>query len=74
MIWGDEKSEIVTNHRYGCFLAQLAAASVRAQSEWKKQWEATVEAAKKDGEVVIYGPHNPAYQQSWEIFKKVILT
>ena len=52
------------------FLAQLAAASVRAQSDWKKQWEATVQAAKKDGEVVIYGPHNPAYQQIWAIFQK----
>jgi len=52
------------------FLPQLVAGSVRAQSDWKKQWEATVPAAKKDGEVVIYGPHNPAYQQIWAIFQK----
>ena len=31
------------------------------QSDWKKQWEATIEAGKKEGEVVIYGPHNPVY-------------
>ena len=41
-----------------------------AQSDWKKQWEATVEAGRKEGEVVIYGPHNPAYQQVWAIFQK----
>lgn len=40
------------------------------QTDWKKQWEATVEAGKKEGEVVIYGPHNPAYQQVWAIFQK----
>jgi iron(III) transport system substrate-binding protein len=41
-----------------------------AQSDWKKQWEATVEAGKKEGEVVIYGPHNPMYQQMWAVFQK----
>ena len=41
-----------------------------AQSDWKKLWEATVEAGRKEGEVVIYGPHNPAYQQIWAIFQK----
>jgi iron(III) transport system substrate-binding protein len=41
-----------------------------AQTDWKKQWEATVEAGRKEGEVVIYGPHNPAYQQIWAIFQK----
>ena len=43
---------------------------VDAQSDWKKQWESTIEAAEKEGEVVIYGPHNPAYQQVWAIFQK----
>ena len=41
-----------------------------AQSDWKKQWETTVEAAKKEGEIVIYGPHNPMYQQLWALFQK----
>jgi iron(III) transport system substrate-binding protein len=41
-----------------------------AQSDWKRQWESTVEAAKKEGEVVIYGPHNPMYQQLWALFQK----
>jgi len=40
------------------------------QGDWKKQWEATAEAARKEAEVVIYGPHNPAYQQVWSIFQK----
>jgi len=52
------------------FLAQLISATVHAQSDWKKQWEATVDAAKKEGEVTIYGPHNPVYQQIWAIFQK----
>jgi hypothetical protein len=26
---------------------------VGAQSDWKRQWEATVEAGKREGEVVI---------------------
>lgn len=41
-----------------------------AQSDWKKTWEATIEAGKKEAEVVIYGPHNPAYQQVWSLFQK----
>jgi iron(III) transport system substrate-binding protein len=49
---------------------RLFAAPAEAQSDWKNQWEATVEAAKKEGEVAIYGPHNPAYQQVWAIFQK----
>ena len=45
-------------------------APVHAQTDWKKQWEATVDAGKQEGEVVIYGPHNPVYQQVWSIFQK----
>ena len=51
-------------------LPHLVTAGVYAQSEWKKQWETTAELAKKEGEVTIYGPHNPAYQQLWAIFQK----
>src|SRR5690349_20828391 len=51
-------------------LAPLLATSAGAQSDWKKSWESTIEAAKKEGEVTIYGPHNPAYQQVWTIFQK----
>ena len=51
-------------------LAQVIATPVHAQSDWKKQWDGTVEAAKKEGEVVIYGPHNPVYQQVWSLFHK----
>jgi len=41
-----------------------------AQSDWKKRWEQTIEAGKKEGEVAIYGPHNPAYQNIWALFQK----
>src|ERR1044071_10427143 len=52
------------------FLGPLVAAPAGAQTDWKKPWEASVEAAKREGEVTIYGPHNPAYQQVWTIFQK----
>ena len=68
-----ERTRNVKSTRYIAligFLAQLVSAAVHAQSDWKKQWEATVEAAKKEGEVTIYGPHNPVYQQVWAIFQK----
>jgi ABC-type Fe3+ transport system substrate-binding protein len=52
------------------FLFHLVPVSADAQFDWKRQWEGTVEAAKKEGEVTIYGPHNPAYQQVWTIFQK----
>ena len=51
-------------------LAGLSAIPADAQSDWKRQWEGTIEAAKKEGEITVYGPHNPAYQQIWAIFQK----
>jgi iron(III) transport system substrate-binding protein len=51
-------------------LSQIISVPAYAQSDWKRQWERTIEAAKKEGEVTIYGPHNPAYQQVWAIFQK----
>lgn len=50
--------------------AQLSGTAAHAQSDWRKHWEATLDGARKEGEVVIYGPHNPAYQQVWAIFQK----
>jgi iron(III) transport system substrate-binding protein len=41
-----------------------------AAEEWKQEWEKTVAAAKREGEVVIYGPHNPMYRPLWESFEK----
>ena len=52
-----------------CLLLSLSTPA-GAQSDWKKQWETTIEAGKKEGEVVIYGPHNPMYQQLWAVFQK----
>ena len=53
----------------GCISLSALNAAL-GQSDWKKQWDATIEAGRKEGEVVIYGPHNPAYQQIWAIFQK----
>ena len=33
-----------------------------AVNEWRLEWEKTIEAAKREGGVVIYGPHNPMYR------------
>src|SRR5262245_39301867 len=52
------------------FLLLGFSAPAGAQSDWKKQWETAMEAGKKEGEVVIYGPHNPMYQQLWAVFQK----
>jgi hypothetical protein len=54
---------------FGCHFFMPSPAAM-AQTDWKKQWEATVDAGRKEGEVVIYGPHNPAYQRIWAIFQK----
>ena len=32
----------------------LLLAEARAQSDWKKEWEKTIEAAKKEGQVNVY--------------------
>jgi hypothetical protein len=53
-----------------CLLWGFSGPAASAQSDWKKKWEATIEAGKKEGEVVIYGPHNPMYQQLWTVFQK----
>ena len=53
------------------FASLLALSEIAgAQPDLKRQWETTVEAAKKEGAVVIYGPHNPIYQQLWAVFQK----
>jgi ABC-type Fe3+ transport system substrate-binding protein len=41
-----------------------------AAQEWKQEWEKTVQSAKGEREIVIYGPHNPMYSPLWEAFEK----
>src|SRR5919202_4740333 len=41
-----------------------------AAEDWKREWEKTIQAAKREGELVIYGPHNPMYRPLWETFQK----
>src|SRR5437899_10818518 len=53
------------------FASLLALSEIAgAQPDLKRQWETTVEAAKKEGEVVIYRLHNPIYQQLWAVLQK----
>ena len=42
----------------------------RASAQTAPTWQETVEAAKREGELAIYGPHNPVYQNIWAIFQK----
>ena len=53
-----------------CLLLGFSAPAASAQSDWKRQWETSIEAGRKEGQVVIYGPHNPMYQQLWAVFQK----
>ena len=67
------RKQKVMSRQYTCIVglfACLFASTVHGQSDWKKQWETTLDVARKEGEVVIYGPHNPIYQQVWAIFQK----
>lgn len=41
-----------------------------AAQEWKQEWEKTIEAAKREGEISIYGPHNPMYRPLWDAFQR----
>ena len=51
-------------------LSYLSSQPAPAAENWKPEWEKTLQAAKRDGEVVIYGPHNPMYIPLWETFQK----
>jgi iron(III) transport system substrate-binding protein len=64
------RKHISTTIRLFGLIILISPGWLAAQTDWKKHWDATVEAGRKEGEVVIYGPHNPAYQQIWAIFQK----
>ncbi len=68
--WGSRNVKLMPRIAIAVFSGVLVASTAEAQTDWKKSWEASVAAAKKEGEVTIYGPHNPAYQQVWAIFQK----
>ena len=52
-----------------CFWPGRSFSSFAAE-DWKQIWERTIDAAKREGEVVIYGPHNPMYRSLWDTFQK----
>ena len=61
------------------FLLHLLLASfVQAQDDWKKEWEKTVEAAKREGQVSIYisgyTPVTQAFQQEYPQTKVTVVT
>lgn len=51
-------------------LLLLLWASSPAFSDWQEEWRRAVEGAKKEGELVLFGPHLPMFQKVWEGFQK----
>ncbi len=51
-------------------LIGAAVGTAFGQTSKTKEWETTVEAAKNEGNLSVYGPHNPVYQHVWEAFSK----
>jgi iron(III) transport system substrate-binding protein len=58
--------------RFAIFLVAgvlaIATAAVAAQTDWKKDWEETLAAAKKEGRLVLYGSAD--YEQLFGEFQK----
>lgn len=41
-----------------------------ALADWQSEWEQAKQAAGREGEVVLYGPHLPFFQKAWEPFQR----
>ena len=52
------------------FLLILFAGFDWADADWKADWATTIEAAKKEGQVAIYGGYNPRYRKLNQAFEK----
>lgn len=40
------------------------------RADWKEEWDKTLKAAKKEGQVVLYGGYNPRYRKLNATFEK----
>ena len=40
------------------------------RADWKEEWDKTVKAANKEGQVVLYGGYNPRYRKLNSTFEK----
>jgi ABC-type glycerol-3-phosphate transport system substrate-binding protein len=67
-----ERSRSIGNLKWGIVVAAavLAAAAARAGEapSWQSEWEKTLAAAKKEGEISFYG--SEGYEKVFEIFQK----
>jgi iron(III) transport system substrate-binding protein len=52
------------------WVAAVLVGTSSAWADWKQDWERTLEQAKKEGEIVLYGGFNPIYRQHTELFEK----
>ncbi|MGE5220015.1 MAG: ABC transporter substrate-binding protein [Chloroflexota bacterium] len=50
-------------------LAGTSTGTAFSQTSQTREWGNTVAAAKKEANLSIYGPHNPAYLRVWEVFR-----
>jgi iron(III) transport system substrate-binding protein len=41
-----------------------------AQADWQADWQKTITAAKKEGQVAVYGGYNPRYRKLNQAFEK----
>lgn len=51
-------------------LLALFAAVAQAQSDWKREWEKTLAAAEKEGEVTLYGAYRSGVREAVSEFTK----
>ena len=52
----------------GLVLADIRPAAAAAADSWKTEWEQTLAAAKKEGEITFYG--SQGYEKVFEVFQK----
>jgi iron(III) transport system substrate-binding protein len=44
--------------------------TAKVWADWKQEWEKTLQQAKKEGQVVMYGGFNPIYREHTQLFEK----
>ncbi|MBM4261400.1 MAG: extracellular solute-binding protein [Deltaproteobacteria bacterium] len=55
---------------FSLLLVVVVTCSNVALADWQTDWEQAKQAAAKEGEVVLYGPHLPFFGKIWEQFQK----
>lgn len=66
------KSSVLANSRFLLALTFVVAlgCEISAAADRQSDWEQIKQAAAKEGEVIMYGPHLPFFNKVWEPFQK----